>query len=83
MSDRMPRKILEALKAARAAATMEEASFGFPDDKVVASMHMRDTKTLHPDDFIKGQTRLYRQSWIIAPLDQVIEWAEKNGSESR
>jgi hypothetical protein len=73
---RMPRKVLEALKEARQAATMEAASFGFPNDTVTASMHMEGTKTMHPDEFIKGETRLYRQSWIISPLDRVIAWAE-------
>lgn len=73
---RMPRKILEALKEARKAATMENARFGFPDDTMTADLHMENPKTMHPDAFIKETTRNYRRSWIISPLDQVIDWAE-------
>lgn len=74
--DRIPRKILDALKEARKAATMEDASFGFPHDTVTADLHMQNPVTMHPDAFIKGETELYRQSWIISPLDRVINWAE-------
>lgn len=77
---RVPKKILNDLRAARDAATMANASFGFPHDTVTASHHLQDTVTQHPDEYIKEATRLYRQSWIIGPLDNAIRWAEGHGN---
>lgn len=56
---------------------MEKASFGFPNDRVrIVSRHMDsgakpDPFTgltvghdIHPDDYVRQTTRLYRQSWF-------------------
>lgn len=80
-SARVPAQILNLLHEARRAATMESASFAFPCDKIIVDIHMENPKTLHPDEFIKETTRLYRESWIIGPLNRAIEWAE--GKEFR
>lgn len=73
---KIPNHILEYLRAAREAATLTNASFGFPNDTVVANHHMQDEFKGHPDDYIKEQVRIHHQTWIIHPLDRAIAWAE-------
>lgn len=73
--ERLPRKILDELKAARQSATMEDASFDWPDSTMTASCRSGNFNG-RPDAFIKERTRLYRQSWIISRLDTIIAWAE-------
>lgn len=74
--NRIPQHVIDRLKKIRQTATMNNASFGFPHDTVTHTHHFEDTKTEHPDDYIKEKTRLWRLSWIIEPLDEVIAWAE-------
>jgi len=31
----------------------------------------------HPDEYIKGTVRIHHASWIIGPLDEILEWATK------
>ncbi len=59
---RIPFAMLRKLKEARKSATFEDARFGFCDPKL--------------DAMVKEETRVYRQSWIIPQLDEVIAWAE-------
>lgn len=73
---RVPNRLMRALEGARKSATMEQASFGFPGDTVTHGHHMEAKATEHPDTYIKERTRLYRESWIIHPLDDVIAWAK-------
>lgn len=76
---RVPRKILLALHEIRRTATMENASFGFPDDRLRVVRENFSTEIpsdIHPTDYIKEQTRLWRNSWIESPLDTIIAWAE-------
>ena len=73
---KMPQRILKELYAARKAATLEKARFGFPTDTVTATHHFEGSMTMHPTDYIKTRTQLYRESWIISALDNVISWAE-------
>lgn len=72
---RLPIHIISALLEARSAANMEKASFGFPNDTVTVNQHAQAEQTLHPTDYIKKRTKLYRQSWIISRIDEVLEWA--------
>lgn len=77
---RIPMEILTKIKEARAAATMENASFGFKSEVVSSNPHACPPIIDMPiDEFIKERTRPYRDSWIINYLDEVIEWAERNG----
>lgn len=59
------------LQKAIKAANMENASFGGSRD--VISLNGGPPEPL--DAFIKERTRLYRQSWIVAPLNTVMAWA--------
>jgi hypothetical protein len=60
-------KLLEELREVRKTATMESASFGF--DKAL-------------DAIIKEKTRLWRETWIIAPLDRAIRLLEEELGEA-
>ncbi len=73
---RLPHRILNELKKARAAATLEEAKFGWPDSTMTAQCRDGDFSG-NPDEFIKERVRLYHSTWIIGPLDRAIAWAEK------
>jgi hypothetical protein len=73
---RIPKHILKALKKARAAATLENASFDWPDSRMSAACRSGNFDG-RPDEFIKERVRLHHQTWIISPLDRVIAWAEK------
>jgi len=73
---RVPQHIINKLKEVRATATMETASFGFPNDEVIATHHGERGLIAHPTDYIKERTRPWRHSWVIGPLDEILEWAE-------
>lgn len=75
-------RIEKSLSDALEAANMKNASFGFPNDRIeVKSVHMGDVPCteikqgaiLHPDAYIKDITRLYRQSWIVHPIEEALE----------
>jgi hypothetical protein len=73
---KIPRKMLDELKAARKAAQFDEMSqFDWADSKCTVTCRSGDFEG-RPDTFIKERTRIYRQSWIIPQLDAVIAWAE-------
>lgn len=83
MSDLLAR-LDELLKNARDAATLERASFGFPNDKLQIARAFRDCdfKTgdeVHPDDYIRTMVRLHHDSWIIKPIDQVRDILKAHG----
>jgi len=74
-------RIQECLGKAIEAAKMERASFGFPKDRItVTSAHLGDfagTKikqgdAIHPTDFILEMTKLYRETWLIPPLEEAL-----------
>lgn len=80
--ERLPRKILDAIKEARRSATMEDAGFDWSDSTMTASCREGDFVG-RPDTFIKNRTKLYRETWIVHPLDRVIAWAEGQDKEPR
>lgn len=43
------------------------------------SAHMEDAHFGSHTKLIKDETRLYRQSWLIAPLETAIKIIESNG----
>ena len=70
------------LRAATRAANMERAGFGFSGDTVTVkrlhgdSEHQREhtgNGTHKLDDFVKAETRLFRESWIVMPLEEIKE----------
>lgn len=77
--------LVDCLREARAAATLERASFGFSNDRIeIKSVHFGDDRTgrvgdvLHPDEYIKRITALYRDTWIIPRIDEALRLVEAN-----
>jgi len=73
-------KLIGELDEAKKAASLVTASFGFPDDRIeIKSVHFGDENrghkgdVLHPDEYIKQIVRLHHASWIVGPIDRVIE----------
>lgn len=79
---RVPSKILRELQEARKSATFETAQFGFGSEQWlrVQARHGEEHHTasgpVNITDLIVDRTKLYRETWIVAALDRVIEWAE-------
>jgi hypothetical protein len=73
------RELLAEAKEARRAATMERMSVAWPGAKITVSGSFAGDGDgeMNPDDYIRETTRLYRESWIIGPLDRIIEELEK------
>ncbi len=66
--------ILDIIKEVRRISKMEHASFHDPDAKEMSK------EWWNTEPYTKGvreATRLWRDSWIIGPLDEVIEILEK------
>jgi hypothetical protein len=73
---RIPADILKLLKDAREAATLETASFDWPDSHMTAKCRSGDFDG-RPSEFIKERVRIHHSTWIINRLDRAIEWAER------
>ena len=78
-------RLREVLARAQSSALMERASFGFPNDRIeVKSVHFGDDRTgrvgdvIHPDEYIKKITELYRETWIVAPIKEALSIIETN-----
>lgn len=72
-------RLIARLESALEAAEMTRMGLGFPNDRIeIKSIHFGDERkgqvgdVLHPDDYVKRITKLYRQSWIIGPLKESI-----------
>lgn len=74
--NKIPAKVLLWLKEARDHATLENASFDWPDSTVTVKCRSGNFEG-RPDTFIKERVRLHHSTWVIAPLDKAIKWAEK------
>ena len=69
---------LEALLSeAERASTMETMSIGFPQERIrVEVTHFPDERSgkvgdlVHPTEYIKRQTKLYRETWVLPPIAQ-------------
>lgn len=68
---RVPAKIIRKLETALSRAKFERACFGMPHDIVV----MNGKKT-DKDTFIKEETSIYRETWLIPELEAILEWAK-------
>lgn len=85
MNDNIFELLKKNLTDARNSATLERASFGFPDDRIeVKAVHFGDDRTgragdvIHPTEYVKKITDLYRHSWIINPLNEALSIIEAN-----
>lgn len=76
---RLPQKIIRSIREVRHTATMKTASFGdthyVPCDANGTPHPGAPAVTL--DKLIKDRTAAYRNSWLIAPLDSVLEWSDR------
>lgn len=69
------RRIIERLQEARRASTMERMSVdNFGTGKTLATFEdgspVLDNEV---SDFIRERTRLYRETWVTSPLEDIIE----------
>jgi len=72
-------RIIEQLEEAKRSATLENSSFGFPNDRIeIKSVHFGDEQTgmvgdvIHPTEYVRKITNLHHRSWIIRPIDAAI-----------
>lgn len=73
------RRLRDLLNDATKAASLEGASFGFPNDRVwVKALHFGERAgvnqgdELHPDAYIKAMVALHHQTWILGPLREAL-----------
>jgi hypothetical protein len=68
------RSIIDKLSELLGYAKMDSASFGFPSEKVSSSPHMEPPIVeMNVTDFIKEKTRVYRETWMIPPIKELLE----------
>lgn len=72
--------LIERLEKAKEAATLTNASFGFPHDRIeIKNVHFGDDRTgrvgdqMHPTEYVRKITELHHRTWIISPINEVIE----------
>lgn len=70
------REVLELLNRALIDAQMERANF----NSLIPLENLPKTEG-EVTEFIKGRTRLYRESWIVSPLKQAIKLIERDGKK--
>ncbi len=72
---RAPLHLIATLEKALKSAKMEGASFAFPNERIRIVSGMNNGFEESIDGFIKGRTRLYRESWLIPEIEDALEWA--------
>lgn len=73
---------LNRLREIARTATMETAGFDFPHEKVSAPREtFGPVEEMRIDDLIKTRTKIWRDSWIVNPLREMIERIEGKGSK--
>jgi hypothetical protein len=76
LNPRAPQKVIDGLEEALRVAKMETACFGMPGDRVrVVNASSMPARTQDLDTFLKEGTRLYRESWLIPEIEEVLAWA--------
>lgn len=76
-------KVIDNLKKAEEASTLKNSSFGFPNDKIqIIDIRFGDNEKgkvgdiIHPDEYIKKITKIYRETWIIPRIKESREMLE-------
>ena len=70
---KMARNDVEKLRELRRLAAFEKCSFGMPSETVIASHDTYgDPEKINKDAFIKEATRLYRESWLLPIIDELL-----------
>ena len=76
-------KELAELREIARTATMKTASFCFPNEIVLASREsFGEFENLTVDDLIKARTKIWRESWIVSPLEDLIAKLEAKGAKA-
>lgn len=74
------KKQLAELKRIAGTATMSHASFGFDQEKVKGALDTFGPEGEHtPDEYIKARTRIWRESWIVGPINEIVAAIEAKG----
>jgi hypothetical protein len=74
---RVPRDIERKIRAVLKVASMDESSFGMPQQTITFSGGFgEDPRTEDVTEFIRERTREWRASWVEGPLRQVLQWIE-------
>lgn len=79
LTARVPLKVLRKLKELYKRASLTNASFGSPGDRVTIR---NDAREISVDDFIKERTRIHRETYVLPLIDELIGWAEGEGEET-
>lgn len=76
LKPRAPLHVIRNLENALKSARMTEAQFGFTTESVTPNGSMGgNIATVSKDEYIKEETRLYRESWIIPQIEEALAWA--------
>ena len=77
----MTKAELAALKGVRRKLAMDNGEFstGMPGDRVTAP----DGRRMQPTDFIIGETKLWRESWVLPQLDRIIAKYEQRHQKQK
>jgi hypothetical protein len=71
---------LNRLREIARTATMQTAGFCFPHEKVSAPREsFGPVEEMTIDELIKDRTRIWRDSWIVNPLNEMIDRIEGKG----
>lgn len=81
--NRFPKHVRKLVADALKHATMETASFGFTTETVTVRGFDGSERTITKDEFIKEETRSFRQSWIIPQLEAVLKWADGDDNAAK
>ena len=80
MKHKLPPHIVAKIEDVISCAEHKNANFDGlspPGDPWEKGAHGYDTAT----DFINERTRLFRNSWLVSPLEGVLDWSEGNDGE--
>lgn len=73
---RAPAHIIEKLRELDRVSSYVNARFGGPGEETLAAAVFRGKGGIKVDAYIKEETRLHRESWILPLLSELLDWAE-------
>ena len=73
---------LRIIKEVRDVATMQRAGFAMPHEFVqtCGASGKAVGEPVHVTEFIREQTRIWRETWIVNPLSELIERREQEAN---
>ena len=76
MTNRAPLKIIANLEKALGFAKMGHGTtFGMPYDKVCVHGPGYDSELVTKNEYIKTETRIWRETWLIPQIEEALAWA--------